>query len=166
MKKILFRFSLRENKNRMVMMADELDMLALRFFKLFAQYEFYMKSMGYFQVSRTKIIVDWDRFVNEKIGKDYAHLLGETLPSGEYILQNPPKKQEVVNGKVVWGNVSNNEQNVQVLFGYIGRVRNNLFHGAKFNGTWFDPERSKILLEHSLNILEHFQKQGVLADLQ
>src|SRR3546814_18633912 len=36
---------------------------------------------------------------------------------------------------------------------YVRRVRNNLFHGGKFNGRWFEPQRSEQLLKHSLTIL-------------
>lgn len=35
---------------------------------------------------------------------------------------------------------------------YVRRVRNNLFHGGKFNGRRFAPERSELLLRHSLTI--------------
>ena len=30
-------------------------------------------------------------------------------------------------------------------------------HGAKFNGTWFDPQRSKDLIEASVIILRHYE---------
>jgi hypothetical protein len=59
-------------------------------------------------------------------------------------------------GKIIWKKVPNNDKTVQTLFGHICRIRNNLFHGAKFNDTWFDPERSKTLLEKGLLILEHY----------
>ena len=39
----------------------------------------------------------------------------------------------------------------------IGLIRNNLYHGAKFNGTWFDPERSKLLLSNALLVLETYK---------
>lgn len=35
----------------------------------------------------------------------------------------------------------------------IRRVRNNLFHGGKFNGEWFEPERSEALMRNALIIL-------------
>lgn len=59
--------------------------------------------------------------------------------------------------KIVWQKVENNDKSVQALFGHICRIRNNLFHGAKFNDTWFDPERSTILLEKGLLVLEHYR---------
>ena len=68
----------------------------------------------------------------------------------------------VEGGRVVWVDVPATDKSVQILFGHISRVRNNLFHGAKFNGTWFDPTRSETLLTNSLSVLERFrQKAGV-----
>lgn len=46
---------------------------------------------------------------------------------------------------------------MQALFGHIRRIRNNLHHGAKFNGTWFVPERSQKLISSALEILIHFK---------
>jgi len=40
-----------------------------------------------------------------------------------------------------------------LVLAYVRRVRNNLFHGGKFNGHWFEPQRSGELLTHSLCIL-------------
>jgi hypothetical protein len=138
---------------------NKLDKLAFDLFKIFAQYESSLKERGYFKVaSGQKIIVDWDKFVNEKIGESFLVKLDSKEPSARYILENPPMKQ-VVNGhgKVVWQEVSNAEKSVQVLFGHISRIRNNLFHGAKFNGSWFDPDRSEILMKHALVVLKHFK---------
>ncbi|EPR1042091.1 MULTISPECIES: hypothetical protein [Enterobacteriaceae] len=140
----------------------ELDSFAFKFFKLFAQYEYFLKKENFFQTIRNKIIVDWDSYANKVVGKNFMDLLGESSASADYILKNPPKAQVVVNGVIVWKDVNNNEINVQALFGHIGRVRNNLFHGGKFNGTWFDPARSALLLRHSLIILECLRDKGMI----
>lgn len=147
------------------MSTNNLDHTAFSLFKIFAQYESSLKEHGYFQsVNGQKIIVDWDRFVNEKIGQNFLELLEDNEQSAIYILENPPKKQ-IVNedNEIVWQDVSNHERSIQALFGHISRVRNNLFHGAKFNGTWFDPERSELLMEHSLIILRHFKSKVELS---
>lgn len=135
-------------------MTAHLDQLAFHFFKLFAQYESTLKEQGFFQADKSgNVIVDWDRFSNEVVGKGFKAELGELAPAAEYILDFPPKRQIVDNGKVVWADVPATEKSVQILFSHICRVRNNLFHGAKFNGSWFDPDRSELLLTHSLSIL-------------
>jgi len=144
-------------------MNAHLDQLTFRFFKLFAQYESTLKERNFFQADKSgNVIVDWDKFANEIIGKDFKAELGSLVPAAEYILNQPPKRQVVDGKKVVWADVPATDKSVQILFSHICRVRNNLFHGAKFNGTWFDPTRSELLLAHSLSILEHFrEKAGV-----
>lgn len=140
-------------------MQKRLDNLAFRFFKLFAQYESTLKERGFFRAdNRARISVDWGRFANEVVGEDFGNHLGEQASAADYILQYPPMRQSVNNaGKIIWEEVSNADRSVQMLFSHICRVRNNLFHGAKFNHTWFDPERSKQLLESSLTVLEHYR---------
>ena len=128
--------------------------LSFQFFKLFAQYESSLKENGFFTVDKTgRISVDWDKFANEKIGKNFKEKLGKSLESALYIFECPPKIQMYDGVKIVWSPVSNNEKSIQILFGHICRVRNNLFHGAKFNGTWNEPERSERLLSCALDIL-------------
>lgn len=140
-------------------MEEHLDNLSFSFFKLYAQYESFLKDNGYFvPLNNGTIIVDWDRFVNEKIGNEFITKLGNKAESANYILTSPPKKQAVNNNKIVWQQVANDEKSVQVLFGHMSRIRNNLFHGAKFHGTYFDPKRSEQLLQHGLVILEHFKE--------
>lgn len=142
-------------------MDNELDQLAFSFFKLFAQYESSLKENGFFvSGGNKKVIVDWDRFANEVIGNNFINDLGDKAEFANYILQEPPKRQSVnEEGNIVWQAVSNENKSVQSLFGHISRVRNNLYHGAKFNGSWFDPDRSKRLLESSLEILERFKEK-------
>jgi hypothetical protein len=142
-------------------MNQHLDELAFDFFKLFAQYESSLKERGFFIERRGQIIVDWDRFVNEEIGADFLEQLGDNRDSAVYILENPPKKQTTnETNKIIWAPVPNTERSVQILFGHISRVRNNLFHGAKFNGTWFDPERSNELLTQGLIVLRAFKHKA------
>lgn len=70
------------------------------------------------------------------------------------MLANPPKKQIVEGGVLGWS-ASTPQTDLQSdrLLIYVRRVRNNLFHGGKFNGRWFEPERSTVLMQHSLTIL-------------
>ncbi|SHF98198.1 hypothetical protein SAMN02745753_03009 [Marinomonas polaris DSM 16579] len=141
-------------------MENQLDLLAFEFFKLFARYESSLKERGFFVVNRGKLIVDWDRYANQEIGNDFLNELGEERQVAEYILNSPPKKQSAnEENQIIWVDVPNNEQSVQMLFAHISRIRNNLYHGAKFNGTWFDPERSSLLLSNALTILKFYQNR-------
>ena len=48
---------------------------------------------------------------------------------------------------------SNHKHQAELVLRLVCRVRNNLFHGGKFNGHWFEPQRSDELLSHALVIL-------------
>jgi hypothetical protein len=142
-------------------MHQQLDHLAFRFFKVFAQCEYALKAMGYGRAARNKAAeADWDRFANE-IG---AALFQEQDPNiagaVEYLLRHPPKRQVWINGTVEWAEVGNDERSPQILFAHIRRVRNNLYHGGKFNGRWLAPDRSQELISKSLLLLEHLAKSN------
>lgn len=108
-------------------MSTYLDQLAFQFFKLFAQYESTLKERGLFKSDRLgNISVDWDRFANEIVGNNFRVELAQSVHAADYILDQPPKKQIADNGKVVWADVPATEKSVQILFGHICRVRNNL----------------------------------------
>jgi hypothetical protein len=134
---------------------EALDKLAFRFFKLFAQYEYALKAMGYGSAGHNRQAeVDWDRFSNE-IG--VAVMVIEAAPiveARQYILENPPRRQIWVNNTVQWEGVANNDRSPQMLFSHIRRIRNNLYHGGKFNGRWIDPDRSEQLIGNALLLLE------------
>jgi hypothetical protein len=136
-------------------MNSDLDRLAFRFFKLFAQYEYALKAMGYGSAGKKgQAEPTWDRFANE-IGIRIMAVNEEPVATArQYILEQPPKRQIWVGGAVEWEVVGNSDKSVQALFGHLRRVRNNLYHGGKFNGRWIDPDRSRELIGNSLLILE------------
>lgn len=150
-------------------MSAELDQLAFRFFKLFAQCEYALKAMGYGRAgSDNAAKPDWDRFANE-VGK--VLILSESpsiVEARTYLFENPPKRQVWVNGSVAWAEVSNLERSVQILFAHIRRVRNNLYHGGKFHGKWIDPDRSWELISKSVLLLEQMVNAdaGLLEAIQ
>lgn len=136
-------------------MSVDLDQLAFRFFKLFAQCEYALKAMGYGRAVNAGLAeADWDRFANE-IGVALLQDPGQDIASARtYLLEHPPKRQVWVNGSVEWAAVPNTERSAQILFAHIRRVRNNLYHGGKFNGRWIDPDRSEELISKSLLLLQ------------
>ena len=138
------------------MTPTQLDQISYRFFKLFAQYEYALKAMGYGRAGGSQAAEsDWDRFANE-VGvaliqsQDHAVVEART-----YLLDHPPKRQVWINNSVEWADVPNADRSVQSLFGHLRRVRNNLYHGGKFHGRWIDPDRSGELISRSLALLEH-----------
>jgi len=147
-------------------LSHNLDSLAFKFFKLFAQYEYALKVMQFARSgSGDQAEPNWDRFANE-IGHLVMENPEEELKKAiDYIFEHPPKKQVLSNGALTWQEMPNNERSPQILYSHIRRVRNNLYHGGKFNGRWFDPDRSEELIGKSLLILNSLkEKHAQLSD--
>lgn len=141
-------------------MTAHLDTLAFDFFKLFAQYEYALKAMRFARSgSGGQAEPDWDKFSN-KIGHLILGEASEELTDAiNYLFDHPPKKQVICEGTLSWQEVPNNERSSQILFSHIRRVRNNLYHGGKFNGRWFDPDRSEQLIRTSLVVLRALKEK-------
>ncbi|MDB5347273.1 MAG: hypothetical protein JWP89_5650 [Schlesneria sp.] len=133
-----------------------LDQLGIQLFRTFARTEYPLKASGYSKIGRrNEASADWDRFakeVEQLISNPMSPALKEAI---EFIFNAPPKKQVIVDGVLTWqvGGPPSSSRADELLV-YVRRVRNNLFHGGKFNGNWFAPQRSEDLLRHSLVILE------------
>jgi len=160
--------SVSQQENRITTPSNELDqleLLAYRFFKLFAQYEAKLKAQDFVtpRGSSGKFSIDWNRFARDVIGPDFKSKLGKDVSSAVYLLEKPPKEQyyDDEHNAVSWRPVPNDDSSVDALFRHISRVRNNLFHGGKFSGTfpdtWDDPDRSRKLLNACLRVLECFR---------
>ena len=120
-------------------MSAELDALAFSFFKLFAQYEYALKVMAYAHAGRQQQAeIDWDRFANEVGAAIMNNDNPAVVQARQHILDHPPKRQVWVDGAVAWETISSEDRSPQSLFSHIRRVRNNLYHGGKFNGRWIE----------------------------
>ncbi|MEY0970665.1 hypothetical protein [Providencia huaxiensis] len=143
-------------------MSDKLDNRAFNLFKIFAQYEFFLKMHGFTSERRDgSIKLDWDKFSNEIGAQIFENKHDELQAAINYLFNAPPKKQILKEGKLSWQGQEKDtdiKKTPQLLFSYIRRVRNNLYHGGKFSGHWFDPERSETLINSSLIILESLKE--------
>lgn len=128
--------------------------LALDFFRSFAQFEYCLKVTGYCVAGRGNAAnPNWTRFSNE-IPSLRDNAGPDVVEAITYIMKHPLKKQVYVDETPQWHDVAPEAENENdLILLYVRRVRNNLFHGGKFNGRFFEPERSRKLLEHSLTIL-------------
>ena len=136
-------------------MAKEiLDNLATELFRKFARFEYALKASG-FNDGDGEAKANWRNFalsVEAQLQNSQTSELREAI---NFMLQQPPKKQIIRNGLLEWDAAPpNTNSTADLILLYVRRVRNNLFHGGKFNGHWFAPERSEKLLRHSLVILE------------
>ena len=130
-----------------------LDQLAGKLFHVFSRTEYSHKAAGY-NNGDGAAEANWKKFaldVENLIATPRTQDLQEAI---EFFFSAPPKKQVIVGGVIQW-KVSEPATNSEAdkLLIYVRRVRNNLFHGGKFNEHWFAPERSEPLLRHSLTIL-------------
>ncbi len=128
--------------------------LSVQVFRKFARFEYALKAAG-FHYGEGKAKPNWEKYacsIGSTLEKSDTKELQEAI---QYILKHPPKKQVIRNDVIDWDEVEpdHNSQTDLILL-YIRRVRNNLFHGGKFHGHWFEPVRDYDLLRHSLTILE------------
>lgn len=132
-----------------------LDELAVEFFKEFARTEYALKAAGWLRAGRNREAQpDWERFALETRERLIAVLTENGSDAVRYLNENPPKKQVVGEDGLAWeeSRLSEIPAGDRLLI-FLRRIRNNLFHGGKFNGRWFQPERSKELIQHGLMVL-------------
>lgn len=129
----------------------DIDQLAFKLFKKFARIEYALKAAG-FHHGEGEAKPNWDSFASSVSGK----LENDPAISAaiEYMSKRPPKKQVIQNSLIKWEYPPHNTNITHEILQCVRRVRNNLFHGGKFNYNWFAPERSKKLILHSINILD------------
>lgn len=145
------------NQNHSVRVNRE---LLLEFFLTFARAEFALKNSGFVTGGEDSAAPHWDKFANtlkDNFKKDRTKELEAAVG---YILVNPPMKQVLWNGNLMWeANLPNNGlSETEVLFILVRRIRNNLFHGGKHNfDVSSDTERTTQLLRYALLIV----KEGV-----
>ena len=136
-------------------MENNLDNLCYEFFREFSRYEYCLKACGlHHKIKDAK--ANWDEYA-----KQVSEIINNTtdpelIAAITYFKEHPPKQQIIEDDSLVWDDSLPQEKDLaKFLFLLIRRVRNNLFHGGKFNGKWFEPERSEALLQHGLVILRH-----------
>jgi hypothetical protein len=135
-------------------MPQQLDRLATEMFRTFARFEYALKAAG-FHNGDGAAEANWRSFA-ESVPAVFTNPRDPALNEAvRYILSHPPKKQVITSGTLTWSEAApNTDLESDLVLIYLRRVRNNLFHGGKFNGRWFEPQRSALLLRYSLTILQ------------
>jgi hypothetical protein len=133
---------------------EALNCLAIELFRMFSRFEYALKATG-FHNGDGDAKPNWRDFalsIETQLQNPHSTELQEAI---EYLLRHAPKKQMIKNGIFEWSDAKpDTNSRADLILQYIRRIRNNLFHGGKFNQHWFDPERDKELLRHSLIILK------------
>jgi hypothetical protein len=135
------------------MAATKLDNLAYEFFREFARYEYCLKATGLREDTRAAK-ASWRKYAAEVSQVIDAPQCQELKDAVAYFTAHPPKKQIVNDGALDWDEtLPAHNSKAELILLLICRVRNNLFHGGKFNGRWFEPQRSEELMRYALVIL-------------
>lgn len=134
-------------------MDQELNRLATDLFRTFSRFEYALKAAGFHKGDGTAE-ANWRAFA-ESVAALFDDPPDEDFKEAiAYVLEHPPNKQMIEDGVLSWeAATSQTDLRSDRVLIYVRRVRNNLFHGGKFNGRWFEPQRSAELLRHSLAIL-------------
>ena len=135
------------------MAAADINALAFDFFREFARCEYCLKAVGLRKKGRDAK-ASWGAFAGEVREVLETPKSAEMKAAVEYYLAKPPKKQIVENGFLDWDmKLPDHKHQAELILRLVGSVRNNLFHGGKFNGRWFEPQRSEELLTYGLVVL-------------
>lgn len=134
----------------------ELHELASQFFRDFSRMEYALKATSFMNPKRRNAEADWSSFA-VSIHAEINEVKSEEFAAAKLLLLSKPPKKQINNaGKIEWSEVAPDSKNeTELLLKYVCRVRNNLFHGGKFNGHWFAPERSAELIQASCSVLKY-----------
>ncbi|MCD9515566.1 hypothetical protein [Photobacterium carnosum] len=137
---------------------EHLEKLSFDFFKLFSRLEYSLKAAS-FNTGDGNANANWSKFAQSIDTQFLGNEDKELKKAYNYVLENPPKKQIIEKGLIKWLTIEPTHKcQTDLVLLYVRRVRNNLFHGGKFNGNWFAPQRSEELLSNSITILENVRK--------
>lgn len=130
--------------------------LLLDFFLRFSRFEFALKAAGYAEGNDRYVDPDWQRFAADIAPSFNQHRTSELEEACEFYSVNPPWKQVLVNNTLGWSaDLPAHQSQVDLLLGLVRRVRNNLFHGGKYNAELHEePARNVRLLRGGLHILD------------
>ena len=133
--------------------------LMLDFFIIFSRFECALKTSGFSAGDADKVSANWDTFVTSIRPTFNKDKNVELLQAVNYLIQHPPRIQMVDHGQLGWRDriFNLNELEINKLSLSIRDIRNNLFHGGKFNGIYqADLSRNYILLKNAIIILNEW----------
>lgn len=129
--------------------------LAIRFFLVFSRFDYALKRAEFTKDNSADAC--WDKFCS-KYRKEFSLMYStDNVLTGSYLLEQPPKKQILVDNQLGWRLTQPSVHVMDNLSVYTRRVRNNLFHGEKFRMILESNSGRNIqLVEGSLAVIEVF----------
>lgn len=131
--------------------------LACEFFVCFSRLEYALKRAGYYGLSRNFLNVDWKRFCSDFSDRFCVDSSEELRKSFDYFESFPPRNQIIRNRKLSWSKplLKGDSTELDWLVRVVRCVRNNLFHGGKFQSEEIEePTRNAKLISHSVVVLK------------
>lgn len=129
--------------------------LLFQFFLTFSRFEFALKSAGFALGNIHGSKPDWPRF-GASLDLDMARQDPNCAAAVDYLALHPPWRQVVIAHGLAWDSsvsFTRLDRMDQVLE-LVRRIRNNLFHGSKFNDEVHSGlGRNELLLRHSIAVL-------------
>ncbi len=136
------------------------------FFVTFSRFECALKATGFASGDNNRVKANWDTFTSSIRESFDKAKTGPVESAINYLSNHPPRVQNYDRGQLGWNErvFQANEPLINKLSLSIRDVRNNLFHGGKFNGSYQeDVSRNFILLKHSIEILNYWLKLSPLV---
>ena len=131
----------------------------VEFFGTFAGAEFTLKQRGFIKSgSHNGATADWDNFATSISGQFQKQRDEPFRDAWEYLIAHPPRKQVAPKGRLSWKEAERPRgwSDEQWGFVIVRRVRNNLFHGAKFVvGGSESYSRDVTLVRSALVLVQH-----------
>jgi len=140
---------------------------AKEFFAVFSRFECALKSANCFDKNPDKHLEDincqrikpnWSKYCARYLEKN-ENLKAKVITSSKYLLENPPQMQCIQNKtqKIKWNKPKKHkETDLEWIFYLLKLVRNNLFHGGKYeigqDGS-YNSSRDEDLLQTCLKVL-------------
>jgi hypothetical protein len=137
--------------------------LVADFFGSFARAECRLKELGYIRRGREDAQADWDAFASDVEPRFRPAKPGDLKRVWMLLTENPPRKQVVRDGALAWKATPRSPGLSDAAWGLllVRRVRNNLFHGAKFMlGGAEQFGRDRELVAAALTLLEHAMRRA------
>ena len=114
--------------------------LLLDFFLTFSRFEFGLKASGFVNAEGVRAVApipakpDWDSFsdsIQESFQTEHSPELADAC---RYLLSDPPRRQVVWRQNVFWETQARGgDSEVRYLLRLVRSIRNNLFHGGKYD---------------------------------
>lgn len=133
-------------------MDDEARSAILDFFMYFARTEYALKAAGWARAgARDGATADWTRVKTQLrvAGRDECR---HVFACAGILIDDPPKRQVLVGNVLDWRAAGSSGDQYDDLVEAIKRVRNNLFHGGKFDARL--RPRSLLLMRAARDTLE------------